>query len=235
MSQVPEIPATAPAAPATPSRLARFWRHPITQLLARIAFFILAAAAVGYLLRQLIHLPKLEGEGAMAATLTETGATPWLRQLRNLLPPIIAYYLMVRLLERRPLDEFAPRKAPLHSLAGWLTGMGILLAAAAVLAVPGFYAVHGTHADAPLLAPLLTLGIGAGVGEEIVARGVLFRVVEECFGTWFALRTRLGARVFAVTASDRNCGSARQTDGIQGLNRLDTRIPRSVQAGDFCA
>jgi len=186
MSDALEIPA-APAEPAAPSRLARFWRHPITQLLARIVFFIVVAGVVGYLLRLVIHLPKLEGEGAMAATLTETGATPWLRQLRNLLPSIVAYYLMVRLLERRKLDEFAPRKAPLHSLTGWLTGMGILLAAAAVLALPGFYTVHGTHPDAPLLAPLLTLGIGAGVGEEIVARGILFRVVEECFGTWFAL------------------------------------------------
>ena len=187
MSDALEVPAATPATPATPGRLARFWRHPITQLLARIVFFVLVAMAVGYLLRLVIHLPKLEGEGAMAATLTETGATPWLRQLRNLLPPIVAYCLMVRLLERRKLDEFAPRKAPLHSLAGWLTGMGILLAAAAVLALPGYYAVHGTHPDAPLIAPLLTLGIGAGVGEEIVARGILFRVVEECFGTWFAL------------------------------------------------
>jgi membrane protease YdiL (CAAX protease family) len=190
MSEALDNPADAPAAPAAPpapSRLARFWRHPITQLLARIIFFIVVASAVGYLLRMAIDLPKYEGEGGMAATLTESGATPWLRQLRNLLPTIVGYYLMVRLLERRKLGEFAPRKAPLHSLTGWLTGMGILLAAAAVLALPGYYAVHGTHPDAQLLSPLLVLGIGAGVGEEIVARGILFRVVEECFGTWFAL------------------------------------------------
>jgi membrane protease YdiL (CAAX protease family) len=184
MSEVAEIPAAAPAAP---SRLRRFWRHPITQLLARLVFFIVVASALGYLLRLVIHLPRYEGEGGMVAQLTEAGATPWLRQLRNLLPSILAYWLMVRLLERRKVDEFAPRKAPLHALAGWLTGMGILLAAAAVLALPGYYSVHGTHPDAPLLAPLLVLGIGAGVGEEIVARGMLFRVVEECFGTWFAL------------------------------------------------
>jgi membrane protease YdiL (CAAX protease family) len=179
--------ADAPPASARPSGLVRFWRHPVTQLFARIVFFALVAAAIGYLLRLVIVLPSYKGEGGMAKTLTETGATPWLRQLRSLLPTILAYWLMVRVLERRKVDEFAPRKAPLHLPTGWLVGMGILLAAAAVLAIPGYYAVQGTNPHASLMTPLLVLGIGAGVGEEIVARGILFRVVEECFGTWFAL------------------------------------------------
>jgi membrane protease YdiL (CAAX protease family) len=176
--------------PAAPARLAlglRFWRHPVTQLIARIVFFALVAAGIGYLLRLVIVLPVYKGEAGMVHTLTETGATPWLRQLRNLLPTILAYWLMVRVLERRKLGEFASRKAPPHLATGWLVGMGILLAAAAVLALPGYYSIQGTNPDAPLAAPLLVLGIGAGVGEEIVARGILFRVVEECFGTWFAL------------------------------------------------
>ncbi len=104
MSEAIEIPA---ATPATPGRLRRFWRHPITQLVARIVFFIFVAGVIGYLLHLVIELPSYEskGEGAMAAQLTEAGATPWLRQLRNLLPTILAYWLMVRLLERRKLDN----------------------------------------------------------------------------------------------------------------------------------
>ena len=175
------------AAPAaSPGRLLRFWRHPITQLVARILFFALVAGLVAYALRQFIELPKYK-EGSLVSTLGETGATPWLRQLRSLLPLVLGYWLLVRVLERRKVDEFAPRKAPLHLLTGWLTGMAILLAAAAALALPGFYSVHGTNPDASLLTPLLVLGIGAGVGEEIISRGILFRVVEECFGTWFAV------------------------------------------------
>ena len=175
------------AAPAAPTRLQRFWRHPITQLVARILFFLVVAAALGWLARQLIVMPTYKAGTGMASQLTETGATPWLRQLRNLLPTVLAYWLLVRVLERRKVDELAPRKAPLHVLTGWLTGTAILLAAAGALALPGFYSVTGFNPDAQLLAPLLVLGIGAGVGEEIVARGILFRVVEECFGTWTAL------------------------------------------------
>jgi membrane protease YdiL (CAAX protease family) len=155
-------------------------------MLARIVFFIVVASAIGYLLRQFIELPKYK-EGAMVATLGESGVTPWLRQLRGLLPIVLGYWLLVRVLERRKVDEFAPRKAPLHLLAGWLLGMGILFAAAAALALPGYFSVHGFNADAPLLTPLLVLGIGAGVGEEIISRGILFRVVEECLGTWVAV------------------------------------------------
>lgn len=47
------------------------------------------------------------------------------------------------------------------------------------------------------------------------------------------LRIGLADPDSAVTASDRKWRSARQTLVIQGLNRLDTYIPRSVQAGDF--
>jgi membrane protease YdiL (CAAX protease family) len=123
----------------------------------------------------------------MVKQLSEQGATPWLRQLRGLLPTIVAYWLMVRVFERRKLDEFAPRRAPVHLPVGWLVGMGILLLAALALALPGYYSVQGSNPGASLLTPLLVLGIGAGVGEEIVARGILFRAVEECFGTWVAL------------------------------------------------
>jgi len=31
------------------------------------------------------------------------------------------------------------------------------------------------------------VGLGAGIGEEIMFRGVLFRIVEEGLGTWWAL------------------------------------------------
>jgi membrane protease YdiL (CAAX protease family) len=164
----------------------RFWRHPITQMVARILFFVLLAAMFGYLLRLVLPLPSLQDSGPEAA-LGESGATPWLRQLRSLLPTVLAYLLMVRLLERRNASELGARRLPLFLAGGWLTGMGIMVGSALLLALFGYYRVRGINPDAALLTPLLVLGIGAGVGEEIIARGILFRVVEECFGTWAAL------------------------------------------------
>ena len=181
---IESMPAEAP--PSGP--LLRFWRHPITQMLAKIVFFLLVAALLGYLLHKLIVLPSHAAEAdPMAAAMSETGAAPWLRQLRSLLPLAIAYWLMVRVVERRKVSEFAPRKAPLHLATGWLTGMAIMVAAAGALSLPGYYSVAGTNAGVALLTPFLVLGVQPGVGEEIISRGILFRVVEECFGSWAAV------------------------------------------------
>lgn len=180
------------AAPG-PGLALRFWRHPITQMFARIVAFTLFSILLGYALHFLLPLPATKGpEGALA----ETGITPWLRLLRYILPAAAGYWLMVRLLERRKVSELAPGKFLLHSATGWLTGMGILIAAAGAMAAVGAYSVQGFNADASLLTPLLVLGVGAGVVEEIVTRGILFRVIEEALGTWFAMA--LSALVFGA-------------------------------------
>ena len=51
----------------------------------------------------------------------------------------------------------------------------------------GAYRIQGVNPDAYLLGPLVVLGLLPGITEEIIARGILFRVVEEGLGTWVAL------------------------------------------------
>jgi len=181
MSDVIEaVPTPAPA-----SGLRRFWRHPVTQMFARIVFFLLVAGLIGYVLSLALPTPpKLKG---MADQLTQPVGWAALRLMRSVVAILGAYWLMVWLFERRPLDELAPRPAPLHIAAGWLLGTLILLVSTGAIALAGGFAVLGTNADAPLLVPLIVLGLGAGITEEIMFRGVLFRVVEEAFGTWSAV------------------------------------------------
>lgn len=171
--------------PVATSRMLRFWRHPIAQMIVRLVVFIVLMIALGYLLRWLLPLParpaNLSGELGQSAT------SAWLRLGRSVLAIGGAYWLMVRLLERRPLSELSVRKLPRHALGGWLIGTGIMAASALALAAVGSYSVHGLNPDAPMLVPLIVLGLGAGITEEIIARGILFRVVEEGLGTWVAL------------------------------------------------
>jgi membrane protease YdiL (CAAX protease family) len=168
-----------------PSLPLRVWRNPITQLIVRLVFFLLVGGVIGFALVKGVPVPK--PQGGIAGELAEGGATPWLRLLIKVLPAILAYWLTVRLLEGRKVHEFAPRKAPVHLATGWLVGMGILVASAIALAIPGYYSVQGTNAQAPLLTPLLVLGVGAGVLEEILFRGILYRLVEDTFGSWAAV------------------------------------------------
>jgi len=94
--------------------------------------------------------------------------------LLRAVPAIVAYLVLVRLIERRPLLEL--------SRATWPAGVAWLFGGAALMAVVvgtlwlcGAYVVLGpdTAADWPNI--VLGAGVGAAIGEELISRGVLFR------------------------------------------------------------
>jgi membrane protease YdiL (CAAX protease family) len=103
------------------------------------------------------------------------------------LVPLAAYLILVKQIERRVLVELAPRTLLPQGLLGVLVGLVLFSAIVTVLWLVGSYHVTGTQADVPWLGALLVVGLGAGIGEEIIFRGALFRIVEEGLGTWWAL------------------------------------------------
>jgi uncharacterized protein len=92
----------------------------------------------------------------------------------------------VKRVERRRLVELAPRRWP-GLLAGAAAGLVLFTLAVGLLWLVGSYHVIGINVHADWLLALLTVGLGAGISEEIVFRGVLFRIAEEGLGTWGAL------------------------------------------------
>lgn len=107
--------------------------------------------------------------------------------LMRAVPAVIAYWLLVHLIERRRMTELAPRRMVLDGMLGLLAGLLLFSAVVGVLWLLDVYHVIGTHPNAPWLPALLVVGLGAGIGEEIISRGVLFRIAEEGMGTWWAL------------------------------------------------
>jgi membrane protease YdiL (CAAX protease family) len=103
------------------------------------------------------------------------------------LVPLAAYLILVKLIERRALTELAPRSLLPQGLLGVLLGLVLFSAVVAMLWLAGSYHVTSIRPDAPWFGALLVVGLGAGIGEEIMFRGVLFRIVEEGLGTWWAL------------------------------------------------
>ncbi len=165
----------------------RLWIRPgvrgMLLMLFRLLVFIALAAGLGYAMRYLIPLPSLTPDQSLSLS----GWELWLRAIRSLVPTVLAYWLLVRFVERRKVSELAPKKFLTHSAVGWLVGMGIMLVATGAMAAAGAYRIDGFNADANLVAPLVVLGLLPGITEEIVARGILFRVVEEGVGSWAAL------------------------------------------------
>jgi hypothetical protein len=101
--------------------------------------------------------------------------------------PVFAYLLLVRWVEHRRPAELARRRLLPDGIAGVLAGLLLFSAIVGLLWLIGSYQVSGINPHAPWLFALLVMGLGAGIGEEILFRGVLFRIVEEGAGTWWAL------------------------------------------------
>ena len=88
--------------------------------------------------------------------------------------------------ERREPDEVA-RAGALPALGrGLLLGVGMFTAVITVIAMLGGYRVDGWGSATSLVA-VLGFMTAAAVGEEVLFRGVLFRIIEERAGTWGAL------------------------------------------------
>ena len=155
-----------------PRRIALF---PITRILIFIAGVVAAVAAAGL----------------VAGWLAQGLGTWWPRRPGNVALQIVAVHFayrgIVRLLERRTPDELSLDGAARETGAGALVGGGCLTVTVAIIAALGYYQVEGTGAWATALATAVAIAAGAGYIEEVIFRGVVFRIAEEALGTWLAL------------------------------------------------
>ncbi|MFC5582544.1 CPBP family intramembrane glutamic endopeptidase [Rhodanobacter terrae] len=166
---------------ATPADAPRWMRWLVFSPLARIVIFAALFIAFSFALGGLMHVL---GWGGKQASALEHGLA---QLLLRALPALLAYLLLVKLVERRPLGELAPSRLLPDGARGALVGLLLFSAVVGVLYLAGSYHVIGSNPDAKWLPALLMVGLGAGIGEEIIARGALFRIVEEGLGTWLAL------------------------------------------------
>ena len=154
-----------------PGRVVRF---PVT----RILLFIGGIGAVLFLLQTVA--------GGLARAL---GAW-WPGGVASVALPILAVHFVyrgiVRLLERRSVAELSRTGAARETGAGALLGAGCLTVTVGLVAALGHYQVEGIGAWTALVT---AFGIAATSGyiEEVVFRGVIFRIAEEALGTWLAL------------------------------------------------
>jgi hypothetical protein len=165
----------------TPASAPRWQRWAAYSPLARIVIFI--ALMIGFSV----------AVGALAGAFGWHGklASPLQRALMQLvmraLPALLAYLVLVRWVERRTPTELSPRSLIPHGIVGIVAGALLFSAVVSVLWLLGSYHVVGSNPHANWLGALLVVGLGAGIGEEIMFRGVLFRITEEGLGTGWAL------------------------------------------------
>lgn len=166
---------------ATPAAAPRWKRWLLFSPLARIVIFALLLVALG----MAAHV--LSASLGWNAKQASAEARAWVQLLTRALPAVLAYLILVKAVERRAATELAVRKILPDGALGIAAGLLLFSAVVGVLWLLGSYHVVGTDPHAKWLPALLVVGLGAGIGEEIICRGVLFRIVEEGLGTWWAL------------------------------------------------
>ncbi len=91
-----------------------------------------------------------------------------------------------KLIERREVSELSLPGMGREWAIGALIGAGLFTACVLILIVLGIYRVEGLN-PWTFLIPGVAMALSAGVFEELVFRGVLFRSVEDLFGSWISV------------------------------------------------
>ncbi len=99
---------------------------------------------------------------------------------------MLAYAGFVRGYERRPVTDFGRPRAGREWALGVLLGFAAISLTVGVIAALGGYRVTGWNPPS-VLVPVLGLAIMSGVCEEVITRGLVFRLLEEWLGSWTAL------------------------------------------------
>jgi len=97
-----------------------------------------------------------------------------------------AYRTGIRRVENRNVTELAARGALSPLLLGVLLGVAMFVLVETIILLSGHAQVSGFGSWANMLA-MLGFAFAAAVGEEILFRGILFRLLEEAFGLAAAL------------------------------------------------
>jgi membrane protease YdiL (CAAX protease family) len=181
--------------------------------LARLAIFLVVLLALDVACQiapQLLHLPWRFG-GAAGELANAAGLA---------IAMIVAYRLLVRWVERRKATELAASGALPFTLAGIAGGAALFAAVFGVLQWQGV-ATLGDYAGAGGIPHALAIALASAVGEEIIFRGALFRIVEEGFGTFAGLV--ISAALFGLIHSQNHGATLVSTAAI------------AVEAGLFLA
>lgn len=152
-------------------RLLRIVQFPLTRLVIGSLMVVVAALVTQYVIGRLPLGPDA------VVVLVPVGSS---------LTSLLTYCLYVRWIERRKPSELALKPALREGGGGFLIGALFFGASIGTLTLLGIFRITGTYTPSVMLQPF-TYAILAGVVEEILFRGMLFRITEVALGTWPAL------------------------------------------------
>ena len=166
------------------ARLRSVVQFPLSRMVIAVVFVGGATLLVVFALQRLNRVLPFDGNWALTLLVTVVEA----------LTALAAYAAYVRLVERRPVGELSRPRAATETAAGFVLGVALLALTVAVIWLFGQVQVTAAHPAWGSIVGLFGLAVISGCAEELIARGIVFRIMEESLGTWWALL--LSALVF---------------------------------------
>lgn len=152
-------------------------RFPLIRLILALVFLVsFTGLALG--LSALITRNLLSPESQMAGALIKVVLVCCLSTF--------GYFLYCATVEGRKVHELDLRKGSKQVALGLLFGFGFISLIMLIMWLAGGYQISGFNSIAAL-GPILIMSVQAGIVEEIMSRGIIFRIAEEGIGTWWSI------------------------------------------------
>jgi membrane protease YdiL (CAAX protease family) len=159
------------------------WRRvltfPLVQIVVAILFVAIPFAVVSTPFNLFVTDKPLKRVGALLLAAVVVGA----------------YWAYVRIMEKRAVSELAGTRAARELGVGLALGALLFSATVAILGALGVFQITGKNSWQIMLA-ILPASILSGVLEEVLIRGIVFRILERWLGSWVALG--ISAVIFGV-------------------------------------
>ena len=100
---------------------------------------------------------------------------------------LLMYRWLVKSYEERKIEELSMQKSLKDTGIGFLWGMLMMAAVIGIFALCGWYKIIGCSFNVAFIYRYLMAYFVVAVGEEIVFRGIMFRLLDSQFNLWVAL------------------------------------------------
>lgn len=183
MEDAPDLQPQEPPPPSSPAM--RVLRFPLTILIIGTALWV-AAQFLGAIFRSSLSPATKD----IAPYLGHWTDLPY--GVAVTIFAVLAYWLLKKV-EGEPLYDFAPYKWSRELTGGLIIGTGLMAIITGFVWMMEHYRIAGWgNAGFMGLAAMLGLALSSGVAEEILFRGIFFRLTEKMMGSWFALAFSAG-------------------------------------------
>jgi len=153
------------------SKTSRFFHFPVTRIVLGVAAVATSALSVQFGSQAIIdQIVFNEDFGRLIVAILTSSAA------------LATYYFLFRFYEKRKIEELSTSNFFHNSVTGLLTGFLFLSIVILIMYFGKAYTIVSVQPVSFLL-PALALGISSGIFEEILFRGILFRITEEKLGS----------------------------------------------------